>query len=163
MSAGNIITALQKLIKLHKSLNNLAQRKTNIIKEGDMDALSQLLMDEQKHIKAIEFTENERERAVQSYLLKQGQELNTATISDVIEISSDKEKAQLEALKAQLLEEAHMLKDHNYLNQQLIYQSLQFVNLTLDMLRPSNQNFNYEKPVQQKHSQASSGMFDSKA
>ncbi|OIK11431.1 flagellar protein FlgN [Bacillus sp. MUM 13] len=163
MSAAHIITALQKLIKLHKSLNNLAQRKTDIIKEGDMDALSQLLMDEQKHIKAIELTENERERAVQGYLLKKGQELNIMTISDVIEISSDKEKALLEALKAQLLEEAHMLKEHNYLNQQLIYQSLQFVNLTLDMLRPRNQNFNYEKPVQQKHSQASTGMFDSKA
>lgn len=163
MSAANIITALEKLVKLHKSLNNLAQSKTNIIKEGDMDALSQLLMDEQKHIKAIELTENEREREVQSYLLKQGQLQNTATITDVIETSSDKEKGQLEGLKAQLLEEAHMLKEHNYLNQQLIYQSLQFVNLTLDMLRPRNQNFNYEKPVQQKHSQASTGMFDSKA
>lgn len=162
MSAAQIQTSLEKLVKLHKSLNNLANKKTEIVKLGDTDALNQLLMDEQKHIKAIEATEKERQTAVTGFLQSKGQAAEPSTISKVIELSSPTEAEALHRLKDQLIEEAGKLKEQNYLNQQLIYQSLRFVNITLDMLRPQNQQFNYEKPAQQKQ-QGSNSMFDSRA
>jgi hypothetical protein len=54
------------------------------------------------------------------------------------------------------------LKERNGLNQQLIYQSLQFINVSLDILRPQNQNLNYGDAVR-KTAKIGMGMFDSKA
>ncbi|MFJ7993901.1 flagellar export chaperone FlgN [Peribacillus frigoritolerans] len=53
MTARNIIGSLEKLIKLHKSFNQLAIRKTAILKANDTEAITALLISEQKHIKAI--------------------------------------------------------------------------------------------------------------
>lgn len=161
MSAA-IQTSMEKLIKLHKSLNGLATTKTEIIKQGDTEALNQLLMDEQKHIKAIEMTENERQTAVAAFLQNAGQAVEPSTITRVIELSPPSETDSLIALRDELLEEVTALKENNYLNQQLVYQSLQIVNITLDMLLPQNQQFNYDKPAKQKH-QGSNSMFDSRA
>lgn len=61
MSARNIIESVEKLIKLHKSFNQLALRKTTILKASDTEAITALLIEEQKHIKAISQTDKERE------------------------------------------------------------------------------------------------------
>ncbi|RFU63951.1 flagellar protein FlgN [Peribacillus glennii] len=162
MSAEKIVASLEKLVKLHQSLNILANKKTEIVKLGDTEALNQLLVDEQKHIKAIDMTEKERQSAVTAFLQSKGQPAEPSTITRVIELSSLTEAEALNRLKDELIEEAVKLKEQNHLNQQLIYQSLQFVNITLDMLRPQNQQFNYDKPSHQKQ-QGSNSMFDSRA
>ncbi len=54
------------------------------------------------------------------------------------------------------------LKEQNELNQQLLITSLQFVNLSLDLLRPQDRNYNYDKTNQEPPKKMKS-MFDSKA
>lgn len=164
MSTGQIITALEKLIKLHKGLNELASRKTDIIKLSDMDALTALLNEEQKYVKAIEMIDREREVAVEEFLESKVQSAELLTITRVIELSTDTEADGLNRLKGELLEEVMQLKEQNYLNQQLVYQSLQFINITLNILQPQNQQYNYEKPAPaRKMQEDSNSMFDSKA
>ncbi|MDQ0881537.1 flagellar export chaperone FlgN [Peribacillus sp. V2I11] len=68
MSARNIIGSLEELIRLHKSFNQLSIRKTAILKANDTEAITALLISEQKHIKAISQTDKERERAVEEFL-----------------------------------------------------------------------------------------------
>lgn len=162
MSAEQIQASLEKLVELHKSLNELALKKTEIVKQGDTEALNRLLMDEQKHIKAIEATEKERQTAVTAFLENEGQEAEPSTITRVIELLSPTDAEALNRLKEELILEAETLKEQNYLNQQLVYQSLQFVNVTLDMLLPQNKQFNYDKPAKPKQ-QGSNSMFDSRA
>jgi flagellar biosynthesis/type III secretory pathway chaperone len=165
MSAEKLITSLEKLIKLHKSLNELAVRKTEVVKVGDMEGLNSLLNDEQKHVKAIELIENEREKQVAEYMKERGYEQDSYTLLECIEVAPKDLKDQLISLREQLIEELFILKNRNQLNQQLIYQSLQFVNVTLDMLRPQQQPINYEKPanMQGQGVKSSKSMFDSKA
>ena len=157
MSAQSIITALEKLIKLHKSLNQLAEKKTTIIKEGNTDALTALLVDEQKHVKAITQIEKEREQAVLTFMSGK-----KATIDEVIEVANSNEANTLRRLKEELLTEVMKLKEQNELNQQLLITSLQFVNLSLDLLRPQDRNYNYDKTNQEPPKNMKS-MFDSKA
>ncbi len=157
MSAQTIITVLEKLIKLHKSLNQLAEKKTTIIKEGNTDALTALLVDEQKHVKAITQIEKEREQAVLAFMSGK-----KATIDEVIEVANSNEADTLRRLKAELLTEVMKLKEQNELNQQLLITSLQFVNLSLDLLRPQDRNYNYDKTNQEPPKNMKS-MFDSKA
>ncbi|WP_182480604.1 flagellar protein FlgN [Peribacillus asahii] len=156
MSAQPIIEALEQLIKLHQDFNKLASKKKNIIIEGDTDALTALLMDEQKYVKAISQIEIKRQEAVQTFLDSQ----QNATFDQVIEEAPSFEAEILQRLKMELLEEVTQLKEQNEFNQQLLVQSLQFVNLSLDVLRPQDRNYNYGNEQAPKQSIS---MFDSKA
>lgn len=157
MSAQTIITVLEKLITLHKSLSQLADKKTTIIKEGNADALTALLIEEQKHVKAITQLENEREQAVLTFM--SGKKF---TLDEVIEVAEPTEANTLQRLKEELLNEVMKLKQQNELNQQLLITSLQFVNLSLDLLQPYDRNYNYDKNNQESPKKIKS-MFDSKA
>ncbi|MGG0284956.1 flagellar protein FlgN [Peribacillus butanolivorans] len=162
MSARNIIESLEKLIKFHKSFNQLALRKTTILKASDTEAITALLIEEQKHIKTISQTDKEREAAVEGFFTGKGAVRQTASIDTVMELTEPIETAALKRLKKELNDEVAKLKERNILNQQLIYQSLQFINVSLDMLRPQNQDMNYGKSVK-KPTKSGIGIFDSKA
>lgn len=157
VSAQIIVTVLEKLIKLHESLNQLASKKTTIIQEGNTDALTALLIDEQRHVKAITQMEKEREEAVLACMSG-----GAATIDEVIEVANPEDADRLRGLKEKLLIEVMKLKEQNELNQQLLITSLQFVNLSLDLLRPQDRNYNYDQNNQEPVQKAIS-TFDSKA
>lgn len=164
MTAESIIEKLAKLNKLHISLHNLANQKTEAIKLNDIDALEKLMNDEQKHVKAINQVEKERQKEVELFFSGRGV-THSSNLLDVISLANEDEKKRLIENREQLLQITSDLKNQNNLNQQLIYQSLQYVNLSLDMLRPPNINYNYDKPVQAKagHTPSNKSMFDSKA
>ncbi len=72
MSITTILTSLNNLEKLHRSLLRLAYDKTALIKNGDMEGLDQMLKDEQAHLAAIMQMDGQRQRAVAQYLTDQG-------------------------------------------------------------------------------------------
>ncbi|WP_404404908.1 flagellar protein FlgN [Jeotgalibacillus malaysiensis] len=135
MTQQSIKTILSQQIKLHKSLLELAKRKTVVIKENDLESLNQLIKDEQKHIQAIGALETKR------------QQLNT------------EEDVQQE--KDELLQVIIDLKTINELNQDLLTQSMQFVSLNLDLLMPQPDSINYSKKDNEDEPVRS--MFDSQA
>lgn len=159
MSAATIIEQLDVLIKLHENLNKLAVQKTEVIKKGDMEKLNKLLIEEQKHVKAIQQIENQRQLSVEQFFQNNKQN----SLLDVIEKSSSSEQETLNKQRNQLLQIIAELKNTNNLNQQLIYHSLQYVNVTLDMLRPQETNLNYGQSSVVNQGQISRGMFDSRA
>lgn len=159
MSAATIIEQLDVLIKLHENLNKLAVQKTEVIKKGDMEKLNKLLIEEQKYVKAIQQVENKRQLSVEQFF----QNTKQNSLLDVIENSSSSEQETLNKQRNQLLQIIAELKNTNNLNQQLIYHSLQYVNVTLDMLRPQETNLNYGQPSVANQRQISRGMFDSRA
>lgn len=164
MSAAVIIKQLDNLISLHSSLSKLATQKTEAVKTSNMDTLNALLNDEQKHIKAIEQIEKARQKEV-AKLLATNSTPSSDPFQDLLTVATEQEKDQLTAKKEQLLQIIENLKNQNNLNQQLIFQSLQYINISLDMLRPQHQqaDFNYEKPANSKQHPVNRAMFDSKA
>lgn len=166
MSIQPILAALNNLEKMHTSLLSLAYEKTTFIKEDNMTAIDQLIKDEQAHLAAINQIERQRQEAVADYLKKQGRNVSeNATISDVIQsVQSEQEKKDLVEAKDRLLHVIHDLKWQNDLNQKLTYQSLQFVNLSLDMVRPQQEAMNYSKnEIQGANESKKRASFDSKA
>lgn len=132
---------------LHKSLLEIAYKKTEAIKTGDMDSLNQLLKDEQAHVAGISQLEQQRQLEVTDYLRAKGiAPIDNPTVVHVLEnTNTEEEKEQLSAARKQLLLTLETLKNQNDLNQKLTLQSLQFVNLTLDMLKPKPDQINYSK------------------
>ena len=146
MSMTTILAPLNNLEKLHRSLLKLAYDKTALIKSGAMEELDQLLKDEQSHLAAISQMDEHRQSAVIAYLTNQGRSVPVnPTVADVLENASEAEKISLEEARDHLLLAIHDLKWQNDLNQKLTYQSLQFVNLSLDMIRGRPESINYSK------------------
>lgn len=165
MSIEAILQALHKLTTLHKSLLEIAYTKTEIIKIGDMDRLDQLLKDEQSHIAAISQLELQRQSAVTDYLQAKGiASVDNPTVAQVIEAAANaNDQEQLKKARNELLLVVDQLRHQNDLNQKLTFQSLQFVNLTLDLLKPRPEEINYSNGNQRKTQAKSKTYFDSKA
>ncbi|WP_436373677.1 flagellar protein FlgN [Cytobacillus sp. BC1816] len=158
MSAEVLTATMEKLLKLHKSLYELAVKKTDIIKNGDMDALNQMLKDEQAHIAAIGRLENEREKAANSIAPM----LVSPTVSDCLNILTQPDRLKLEAITKELAELVYELKEQNFLNQQLVHHSLQFVNVSMSLLRPQPETMNYGPPAKKTSEKINPGIFNSK-
>lgn len=164
MSTEQLVQTLQKLLVLHEHLLTLAKQKSNILKTGDIDSLNQQMKEEQKYILAIKQIENERIKLVQQMLSNYRLRDDEYTLSKVIEVSNEPLKQKLKDIKSKLIVIIEELKQVNALNQQLTHQSLQFVNVTLDMLRPEPIATNYGHPdKKEKENQSKRSMFDSKA
>ncbi|MGE7022739.1 flagellar protein FlgN [Solibacillus cecembensis] len=146
MSITNIIATLEKLEKMHKSLLELAIAKTEHIKQGDMEKLDQIIKNEQAHIAAIDTLEQQRQSMVTDYLRAKGIALtDIPTVADVIDAASTTESAEaLIDVRQRLMKVLETLKNQNDLNQKMVFNSLQMIHITLDAMRPSQQEqFNY--------------------
>ncbi|WP_338751637.1 flagellar protein FlgN [Bacillus sp. FJAT-52991] len=158
MSAPKLIDVLDTMNRLHEMLYTLAEKKTDIIKQNDMNGLDQLLKEEQKYVAAINTMEKERQQLAVELTGKAD-----ATLTDCQEVVTEQEKLKLQAMKEQLAAKVTKLKEQNELNQQLIYQSLQFVNMSMSLMRPQPEHATYSHPTQGQTGQPKRSMFDSQA
>ena len=167
MELSTIIGTLDKLEKMHRSLYELALSKTNIIKSNEMEELDRILKTEQAHVAAIETLEQQRQVQVKQYITNKGfSYTSTPTVAHLIEAAHG--ETLLEELKTQrerLLEVVDLLKAQNNLNQKLVFQSLQFVNLSLNLMRPEQpEQVNYsDKEVFGQNTVSKKSYFDSQA
>lgn len=160
MSVEKLIVTMERLVKLHRNLLELSNKKTDIVIKGDMKALNQILKDEQALLAAMNQFENERQKIAGTIVT----ELNQPTISDCIKVVDETSKNTLEQLRNELLELASQLKQKNELNQQLIFQSLHFVNFSLSLFFPQREEFNYSPGAGKgKEPGYSPSLFNSKA
>jgi len=166
MSVETICSTLTKLERMHKSLLELAIKKTEIITAGDIEALDQMLKDEQAHVAAIDKLEQQRQVQVTEYLKAKGIALtDKMSVADVIDAAElETEKEALSAVRNRLMLIINDLKNQNDLNQKLVFQSLQFVNLTMDTLRPRTEQMNYSgSEIRGTNKVAKKSFFDSQA
>jgi hypothetical protein len=165
MSAENrLLTVLEKIVKLQKSLHQIALKKTDILKADDIEALGQLMKDELKHIKAIEMVNGEREQIQRQLANELLLPPTNITISQLLKSSMLKDKEILRKLQVKLVEQTQSLKEINEFNQQLLQQSLNFVNLNLDLVLGQQESSNYtDNTSNEEESTASRSLFDSKA
>lgn len=164
MSAAKVIQTLEKIIRLYKSLNGLASKKIEVIKSAAIQELNILVTEEKKHMQAIQKFEKILTEDTKVFLMGNGSMTDSLTITDCIKHASVEDKKIFERIKVELEDQVSTLKQKNDLNQQLLEQSLQFINLSLDMLLPAIDSFNYERPNQaQDMSEDKRSIFDSKA
>lgn len=164
MSAELLLRTLEKLLKLHTSFYKLAVEKTDILKKDDIEALNSHMKEEQKYILAIRQIDEERKKIVDQLLTNAQLQEAERTLRNCIEITAEPEKSSLTDMQQQLTKIVEEVKQRNVLNQQLTHQSLQFVNMTLEMIRPQPQAITYTRPnAKQIENKNARSMFDSKA
>ncbi|ALA70074.1 flagellar biosynthesis protein FlgN [Geobacillus stearothermophilus 10] len=132
MTFAALIHLLRAHSELYESLLALSQRKTEALKKNDIEALSALLTDEQKHILAIRQLEERRRHWLKEVL---GDE--AATISQCVHLATGKEREELRECQVRLQTAVNAVAEANELNRQLIEQSLQFVTAMLETFAPT--------------------------
>ncbi len=160
MPLQSIIQSLEQLTQLHQRLYSLSVQKTEILKKGDMDELQNLLKQEKKTAKAINQIEAGRLEQTTTWAKEHVLAQEKVTVTTMLEYLQGTESGQaLEQATTQLAEKLVALKQQETLNQELTQQSLQFVQLSLDMIAPTIDSFNYGN-IQQPSKRS---VFDSKA
>mgnify|MGYP001195763248 FL=1 len=165
MTVQPIITLLNQLIELHERLLDVSQEKTEILKNGDFDRLQELLKKEQALVKNITQVEQKRIEEVERWSIDKGLDPKEITVTTMIEnYINGTEKDELEKATVALADKLHTLRGQEELNKQLTEQSMQFVQLSLNMIKPSSiQNMNYGNKPQQQPTTHNQSIFDSKA
>lgn len=132
MSIHLLVESMQKLLKLHKSLLELSLKKTRILETEDIQALTQLLKEEQAHILAIEKIEAERMRAA-----------SDRKLNELLEEMPEPHKGILEEISKELRGVISMVQKQNELNTSLISQSLKFISFSMSIVEPPQDDYNY--------------------
>ncbi|CQR46396.1 FlgN protein [Paraliobacillus sp. PM-2] len=160
MLLQTIQRTLEQLVQLHQSLHAVSVQKTEALKAGEIDQLQELLKKEKKHINAINQTEQQRMEQTNKWAIANGLADEPITVTTMLEHLHGTEDGQsLEQITTTLTETLVKLKQQEALNQQLTQQSLQFVQLSMDMIAPTINTFNYGN----KQQASNRSVFDSKA
>lgn len=156
---------LDNLIQLHKALYTLAVQKKDVLIKGNVDELVAITRQEQKLVKGITAAETARLSVVRELTAEKGFTLQDGTLAELIKLTiSAEEKRRLTALRNELSRIVFELRDANELNQQLLRQSLSFVNMTLDLITDTPEDeFIYGNPTSEGYRLASRTFFNKKA
>ncbi|WP_017184921.1 flagellar protein FlgN [Alkalibacillus haloalkaliphilus] len=165
MLIESIIEKLEKINQLNESLYQLSQDKTERLKNNDLEAFNELLIKERKHAQAIDQLEAKRVQETDAWFQQNDLSDQEQTITNIIENLKDGEhKQRLETLYEKLVFILANLKQQEQLNHDLTQQSLQYLELTLDLIKPTYQkDLNYRKPQQETNQTTNRSVFDSKA
>ncbi len=155
--------AMQRLVDLHVDLIETSQNKTEEIKQGDMEKLSKLLMQERKQVQLISQKESERQELVEKFFVEKNAQNEEQTMTNLLAFIDDEtEKVEFEKVMSALIDAIVELREIEQLNKELMEQSMQLVQLSLDMLQPSINRMNYDGKQNIQESSKRS-VFDSKA
>lgn len=164
LSVEAIMETMSRLIYVHQDLNQLAVKKTEVIKDGEMEKLGILLQEEEALVFELKELETARSFRVRDFASHYEILAEDCTLLQLSKVLPPSEQKELLGSRQQLLKEVADLKQQNRLNQELIEQSLQFVNVSLGMLQPEVRPVNYERPGRgDSLAKKGKSMFDSRA
>ncbi|OCT13148.1 hypothetical protein A8709_20605 [Paenibacillus pectinilyticus] len=165
MSIQELIHIMEQLLETHESLLVLSEEKTQLLVKNDVEKLNLIVNKESKLVRKVVELDQQRLLEISNYLISRGYNPNPKiTVSDLIKlIFKAEEKQALLQAHNRLMPVLRQLHDVNKTNQQLINQSLSFIDYTIDLvLGPSDDSIVYRNPAQQK-SDIRSGIFDTRA
>ncbi|HLS23556.1 MAG TPA: flagellar protein FlgN [Pseudogracilibacillus sp.] len=159
-----VIETIEKLTVLHEQLLSISKQKTDKITESDTEGLVKLLTKERQLVQQINQVESKRSELVNQLCKERNIETEDITITRLLEnLDNQIEKADLEDEVTKLIEQIVQIRESEQLNNELLQQSMQFVQLNLEMLQPETQQISYGNNAQQRQQTSRKrSVFDSK-
>lgn len=146
-----VIEKLEELNVLHLKLLDMGQLKKTVLVNNQVNELALFVSQESKLLKRVAETEAEWRNAIVAFLKASGMKPDPSfTVSDILKLvyNADDRRALADAHQA-LMKTIGQLKDSNALNQELIEQSLAFINHSMDLyMGDPGQDVTYQNPGQ---------------
>lgn len=135
-----MMSVVDSLLREHKDLLAVAERKKDILIKGDMEALGHIGREEVAFVHRIERLEAERLAAARLLALRAGVPAEAVKPDTLLRYAADQaEAAQVSLVIEDLRSTLDRLKQLNDLNKQLIEQSLTFIETTVSQFTESPQ------------------------
>jgi flagellar biosynthesis/type III secretory pathway chaperone len=162
-----LIEVLEDTTGCYENLLQMANNKTDVIIKGDVPSLQTLTDEEQSVAGRLLRLEKKRIELIEDICLVTNKKSKDMTVSSLIElIPSDKpENIKLYNVSMRMMEIVHDVKKVNDINQQLLVESLDFVNFTMNAIQSAssqNSGNGYEKKGQRYEGQTDNNFFDAK-
>lgn len=165
MAIESIIGVLEQLEAAHAEMLELGERKKEAVVANKVDILISLINQESKLLKRIELIEQQRILAVHQFLEGRGikSKLNL-TISELTRLVFDTaEKKRLLQAQTSLTDVLEKVKYLNESNQQLIKQSLSYIDFFIETMSfHAESEATYQNPLEKSYGIARSGLFDTR-
>ncbi len=159
---NDLIEIMQKEVKLYEELKKIEQSKKEIIVNNDVEALEAITQREQGFVKTIVQLESLRTNAVGGLCREKGVE-EVGYLSDVYDLVTPFEQNQLKVYEQKLVGAIDDIKQTNKLNEQLIEQSLEYIDATLSIARQLGmEDAGYGKGAKDREVKPDKGLFDVK-
>ncbi|MGG3453246.1 flagellar protein FlgN [Paenibacillus rhizolycopersici] len=165
MSIQPIISAMKQVNELHMKLLEAGREKHRAIINNDTTELTKWMMGETRLLKHINEAEELRVEAMKAYLKEKGirSQLNL-TVAELARLVFDPdEKHELLEIRDQLLNNASELHKQNQLTQQLLDQSLSFIDFSLNLYVGVDDDLIYQNPTSVPAKPNKNNFFDAKA
>jgi len=158
---------LMSELSLYEELIPIANEKTQIIIKNDVTALQEITTKEQDVISKVLAYEKKREDLVKNIAMILNLNPKSLTLSELVSTLKSQPDAQKELAQIhdKLLGTVKSLNNINKHNEELLNQSLEMVEYTMNLIRSSRMNSgnNYTKNAYRSDINTSgSGMFDAK-
>lgn len=165
MSLTDIMQTLEQQTELYEQLLNTAKEKTPVLIHNEVEQLNGLVQRERKLIAQAEKLEQARILHTHRFFSSLGYISRMNTLRELIRAVNHPEEKQLLLNKQQELQELlGELKRNNDLNQQLIQQSLAFINYSIDLVVDDPaEDVVYQHPQKGPAGGGRNGIFDTRA
>lgn len=146
----NLITILEQESELYERLIKESMDKTPVIVSNDLQRLSEANDREQRIVDEITSISHKRNQALGEIATVLGKDADTITVSEVIELMAKQPEFQhpLIAVRDKMLKQADLLKQVNVHNQNLLKESLEMTEYSINLMQSMNQapeTANYNK------------------
>ncbi|BBH23903.1 hypothetical protein Back11_52480 [Paenibacillus baekrokdamisoli] len=160
-----IVETLGKQALLYSQLLVLAKQKTPLLVKNEVEQLNAIMQKEKKLLKQVEELEQLRMQLSGQFFSSLGLlRYRGGRLIEMIRIvASAQDKQKLTELHSELTELLGELQNVNELNQQLIEQSLKFIDYSIDlMVEDPNEDMTYQHPLSPGYGNARNGLFDTR-
>lgn len=146
----NLITILEQESELYERLIKESMDKTPVIVSNDLQRLSEANDREQRVVDEITSISHKRNQALGEITTVLGKDADTITVSEVIELMAKQPEFQhpLIAVRDKMLKQADLLRQVNVHNQNLLKESLEMTEYSINLMQSMNQapeTANYNK------------------
>ncbi|MBM7557475.1 flagellar protein FlgN [Halanaerobacter jeridensis] len=147
-----LVDILKGEYTLYQDLYNLADRKTDLIVDAEIEKLENVIAKEEKLVKQVKQLEAKRQHLT-----------GERSLTEFIHDTNPQSKERLEDLRNKLLNLTTKLRETNQLNNKLLKNALQLTNLNINLLTNNSKQGTYGKKGSMAEEQGSESMLNHKA
>lgn len=133
----NLIKVLDYENRLYRQLFSIAESKSDIIINGEIESLQATIADEQRLAADLNKLTEAREQIVGQIGKKTGKAVKDVIVTDIISELPEEQAKKLSAVKDKLKDTISKLKAQNALNKKLLQNALDYVDFSLALLTES--------------------------
>lgn len=142
-SVGKLIEILEKESQVYEDILKIAKNKTEVLVQGKVDELKNITDIEQALVLKVGKLEVVRDELIQEIAKQINQEAKHLTITDIIKLAAGDNKKQLKICAEKITKIVKQLNDTNHSNQELINQSLDYINFSINLLSSTHEGNTY--------------------